>query len=50
MGYNMRNRKKTDIKYGVECEHLPYNEKIKMQWEADVYGMYLTQLHLKIIT
>ena len=41
--YNMRNRKKTDIKNGVECEHLPYNEKIKMQWERDVYGMYLTK-------
>ena len=41
--YNMRNRKKTDIKNGVECEHLPYDEKIKMQWERDVYGMYLSK-------
>lgn len=41
--YNMRNRKKTDIKNGVECEHLPYDEKIKLQWERDVYGMYLSK-------
>ena len=40
--YNMRNRKKTDIKNGVECEHLPYDEKTKLQWERDVYGMYLS--------
>ena len=41
--YNMRNRKKTDIKNGVECEHLEYNEKIKLQWEREVYGMYLSK-------
>ena len=41
--YAMRNRKKTDIKNGVECEHLEYNEKIKLQWEKDVYGMYLSK-------
>lgn len=40
--YNMRNRKKTDIKNGVECEHLPYDEKIKLQWEKEVYGLYLS--------
>ena len=41
--YSMRNRKKTDIKNGVECPHLEYNEKIKLQWEKDVYGMYLSK-------
>ena len=41
--YNMRNRKKTDIKNGIECEHLEYNEKIKLQWEREVYGMYLSK-------
>ena len=40
--YAMRNRKKTDIKNGVECEHQEYNDKIKLQWEKDVYGMYLS--------
>lgn len=39
--YDMRNRKKTDIKKGVECPHYEYNEKIKMQWEKEVYGLYL---------
>ena len=38
----MRNRKKTDIKNGVECEHLEYNDKIKLQWEKEVYGLYLS--------
>ena len=41
--YSMRNRKKTDIKNGIECPHLEYNEKIKLQWEKDVYGMYLSK-------
>lgn len=40
--YAMRNRKKTDIKNGVECPHEEYNNKIKLQWEKDVYGMYLS--------
>ena len=40
--YAMRNRKKTDIKNGVECEHLEYNDKIKLQWEKEVYGLYLS--------
>ena len=39
----MRNRKKTDIKNGVECEHVPYDEKIKLQWEKEVYGLYLSK-------
>ena len=41
--YAMRNRKKTDIKNGVECEHIPYDEKIKLQWEKEVYGLYLSK-------
>ena len=41
--YDMRNRKKTDIKNGVECPHQEYNEKIKLQWEKEVYGLYLSK-------
>lgn len=41
--YYMTRRKKTDIKNGVECEHQEYNEKIKLQWEKQVLGMYLTK-------
>ena len=40
--YDMRNRKKTDIKNGVECPRYEYNDKIKLQWEREVYGMYLS--------
>ena len=40
--YAMRNRKKTDIKNGVECEHLEYNDKVKLKWEKEVYGLYLS--------
>ena len=40
--YDMKNRKKTDIKNGVECPHYEYNEKVKLQWEKEVYGMYLS--------
>ena len=40
--YKMRNRKKTDIKNGVESPHEEYNDKIKLQWEKQVYGMYLS--------
>lgn len=38
----MRNRKKTDIKNGVEVPHQEYNDKIKLQWEKEVYGLYLS--------
>ena len=38
----MRNRKKTDIKNGIESPHEEYNDKIKLQWEKQVYGMYLS--------
>ena len=41
--YAMRNRKKTDIKNGIESEHIYYDEKVKLQWERDVYGMYLSK-------
>ena len=41
--YAMRNRKKTDIKNGIESEHIHYDEKVKLQWERDVYGMYLSK-------
>ena len=40
--HDMRNRKKTDIKNGVECPRYEYNDRIKLQWEKDVYGMYLS--------
>lgn len=46
--YNMRKRKKTDIKNGVECEHLEYDEKIKLKWEREVLGMYLSRHPLGI--
>ena len=39
--YAMRNRKKTDIKNGIESEHIHYDEKVKLQWERD--GMYLSK-------
>lgn len=41
--YAMRNRKKTDIKNGIESDHIHYDEKVKLQWERDVYGMYLSK-------
>lgn len=41
--YAMRNRKKTDIKKGIECTHQEYNEKIKLKWEKEVYGLYLSK-------
>lgn len=41
--YAMRNRKKTDIKNGIESEHIPYDEKIKLKWEKEVYGLYLSK-------
>lgn len=40
--FNMTRRKKTDIKNGVECPHQEYNERIKLEWEREVLGMYLT--------
>lgn len=40
--FDMRNRKKTDIKNGVECPRYEYDDRIKLQWEKDVYGMYLS--------
>ena len=46
--YAMRNRKKTDIKNGIESEHIEYNEKIKLQWEKQVLGMYLSKHPLEI--
>lgn len=46
--YAMRNRKKTDIKNGVESEHIPYDEKVKLQWEKQVLGMYLSKHPLEI--
>lgn len=40
--FNMSRRKKTDIKNGIECPHQEYNDKVKMEWEREVYGMYLS--------
>lgn len=41
--YAMRNRKKTDIKNNVQLPHQEYNEKIKLAWEKEVYGLYLSK-------
>lgn len=40
--FSMTRRKKTEIKNGIECPHQEYNEKVKLQWEREVYGMYLS--------
>lgn len=40
--YDMSQRKKTQIKNGFECERYEYNDDVKMAWEMDVLGMYLS--------
>lgn len=41
--YDMHNRKKTQIKNGYICPHQEYDEKIKLKWEKEVYGLYLSK-------
>ena len=38
----MSQRKKTDIKNGVETPRYEYDDKVKMLWEKEVLGMYLS--------
>jgi DNA polymerase-3 subunit alpha len=39
----MTQRKKTQIKNGFQCERYAYDDNIKMMWEKEVLGMYLSQ-------
>ena len=41
--YDMRNRKVTEIKNNVIRPHQEYNEKVKLMWEKEVYGLYLSK-------
>ena len=38
----MRTRTPKQVKEGLEVEKLPYNDKIKMEWEHEVLGLYLS--------
>jgi DNA polymerase-3 subunit alpha len=40
--YDMTQRTKTQIKQGFECTRYTWNDDIKMMWEMDVLGMYLS--------
>jgi DNA polymerase-3 subunit alpha len=40
--FDMSQRKKTDIKNGVETPRYEYDDKVKMLWEKEVLGMYLS--------
>lgn len=40
--FDMENRTKTQIKNDELCETIPYDDKIKMEWEKEVLGMYLS--------
>lgn len=41
--YDMREeRTKTQIKNNYQCEKYEYNDKVKMEWEKDALGMYLS--------
>lgn len=41
--YEMSQRNKTAIKNDVQLPHQEYNEKIKLSWEKEVFGMYLSK-------
>jgi DNA polymerase-3 subunit alpha len=41
--YEMTLRKKTDIKNGIGCNKLEWTEKLKLDWEKNVLGMYLSK-------
>lgn len=41
--YDMTQRTKTQIKNNYICPHYDWDDDIKMQWEKDVLGMYLSQ-------
>jgi DNA polymerase-3 subunit alpha len=40
--FDMTQRTKTQIKKGIEVEHGLYNDDVKMLWEKEVLGMYLS--------
>lgn len=40
--FEMSRRTKTQIKNDYICPQLVFTEKLKLQWEKDVYGMYLS--------
>lgn len=40
--FEMSRRTKTQIKNDYVCPQLVFTEKLKLQWEKDVYGMYLS--------
>lgn len=40
---DMAGRTKTQIKEGYECPKYEYDDKIKMEWEKEALGMYLSQ-------
>lgn len=40
--FHMSLRTKTQIKNGIELPKIPYDDKIKMEWEKEVLGMYLS--------
>lgn len=41
--FDMMNRTKTQIKQEVELPRYEYDDKVKMAWEKEVLGMYLSQ-------
>lgn len=40
--FEMSRRTKTQIKNNYMCPQLVYTDKLKMEWEKEVYGMYLS--------
>jgi DNA polymerase-3 subunit alpha len=40
--FDMSQRKKTQIKNGFECDRYEYDDTIKLNWEKEVLGMYLS--------
>ena len=40
--FDMLGRTKTQIKEGYECPRYEWSNKVKMQWEKEVLGMFLT--------
>lgn len=41
--FDMYNRTKTQNKEGYQCPHYDWDDDIKMAWEKEVLGMYLSQ-------
>jgi DNA polymerase-3 subunit alpha len=40
--FDMSQRKKTQIKNGFQCDRYEYDDTIKLNWEKEVLGMYLS--------